>query len=156
MKMVADSNGLIDLKITDSGLATEETLETAVIVSLLTDRRANTDDALPDGRASSGLIPPDRRGWAGDALSDVDGDRIGSRLWLLSREKQTEQTRLRAIDYAEEALQWLIDDGHAVSVSIEAEWSERGRLDMEIDIGLASGGRFRTSVEGVTGGAHAV
>ena len=36
-----------------------------------------------------------RRGWVGDAL-DGQGRRLGSLLWLLSREKQTEQTRLRA------------------------------------------------------------
>jgi phage gp46-like protein len=42
-----------------SDLATTDTLQTAVIVSLLTDRLANADDDIPDGTN-------DRRGWRAD------------------------------------------------------------------------------------------
>jgi len=90
-------------------------LETAIIISLFTDRRANEDDALPD---SNNL---DRRGWWGDLTSSIENDQIGSRLWLLEREKTTPNVVIRAKQYAEESLQWLIDDGVAMKAEVEAE-----------------------------------
>lgn len=91
-------------------------LETAVLISLFTDRRAKEDDVLPD---SSNL---DRRGWWGDLGSpEVDGDQIGSRLWLLSREKTLEAVLIRAKEYAQESLAWLMDDGVAESIEVETE-----------------------------------
>jgi len=96
-------------------LETSTGLQTAVIISLFTDRRANKDDVLPD---PSNL---DRRGWWGDLTSNFPNDQIGSRLWLLERCKTTEDIVPRAKKYAEEALKWLIDDGVAVKVEVEAE-----------------------------------
>lgn len=96
-------------------LESDGSLETAVIISLFTDRRANEDDPLPD---SNNL---DRRGWWGDLTSDFENDQIGSRLWLLEREKTMPNVVIRAKQYAEEALQWLIDDGVAMKVEVEAE-----------------------------------
>lgn len=119
-----NAHGEVDLVLVNGRLAFEQTLETAVIVSLLTDRRALPDDRLPDAPRAASILPPDRRGWCGDALAEVPGDRIGSRLWLLKREKQTEETRCRAIDYAHEALQWMVSDGHAVGVNITAAWTD--------------------------------
>lgn len=145
MKLVLNSLGYIDLSRGLQGIQTENTLETAIIVSLLTDRRAAPDDRLPDD-SITGPIPPNRRGWCGDALAEVNGDRIGSRLWLLAREKQTEETRRRAIFYAQEALAWLIEDGHVLDVEIYAEWVALGRLDMLITVTLPTGTTFKTSV----------
>ena len=93
-------------------LASARDLETAVILSLFTDRRADADDELPDGG-------DDRRGWWGDGLADRP---LGSRLWLLARAKVTRETRLRAIEYAQEALAWMVDDGVADRVEVDAEW----------------------------------
>ena len=90
-------------------------LQTAIIMSLFTDRRAREDDVLPD---SENL---DRRGWWGDLTSSYENDQIGSRLWLLERSKITEDIIPRAKKYAEEALQWLVEDGVAVKVEVEAE-----------------------------------
>jgi phage gp46-like protein len=91
-------------------------LETAVLISLFTDRRAREDDELPD------LSNPDRRGWWGDLGSpEVEGDQIGSRLWLLCREKTQESVLVRAKKYTEEALSWMIEDGVAKSVIVETE-----------------------------------
>ena len=86
----------------------------AVIVSLFTWRRANADDVLPDPLGF-------RMGWWGDSYPPVANDRIGSRLWLLSRAKLTDTTAHRAMDYAREALQWLIEDGVAARVDVSAE-----------------------------------
>ena len=76
--------GLADLVIEGGGLMTEEGLRTAVLISLMTDRRARLDDALPSDDGN-------RRGWWGDVAAEGN-DRIGSRLWLLSRAKATTET----------------------------------------------------------------
>lgn len=96
-------------------LESDEGLETAVIISLFSDRRAKIDDPLPDPNNS------DRRGWWGDLISDIEDDQIGSRLWLLDREKTTESVLVRAKEYAEESLQWIIVDGVAAKVAVIAE-----------------------------------
>jgi len=93
-------------------LESDESLETALIISLFSDRRAMEDDILPDPSN------PDKRGWWGDLISD---DQIGSKLWLLSREKTIEDVLVRAKEYGQEALQWLINDGVAVKVAVEAK-----------------------------------
>ncbi len=64
----------------DDDFETDAGLETAVIISLFTDRRAGENDELP-------ATETDRRGWWGNTLQDAD-DEIGSKLWLLCREKQ--------------------------------------------------------------------
>lgn len=109
------------------GLAEDEGLETAVIISLFTDRRANADDVIPDGST-------ELRGWFGDAFNDDDHDQIGSRLWLLSREKQLPSVLVRAQQYAQEALQWLIDDGVAQSVEVVASNPRDGILALAVSI----------------------
>ena len=97
-------------------LESDAGLETAVLISLFTDRRANIDDPLPDSNNTS------RRGWWGDLASpEVEGDQIGSRLWLLEREKTLESVLTRAKQYTIEALQWLIDDGVAEKVDVSTE-----------------------------------
>ena len=97
-------------------LESDAGLETAVIISLFTDRRARLDDPLPD------FDNPDRRGWWGDLASpEVEGDQIGSRLWLLNREKTLESVLVRAKEYVKEALQWMVEDGVAKDVEVESE-----------------------------------
>lgn len=46
---------------------------------------------------------------------------FGSRLHLLQRAKDTAQTAQRAVGYAKEALQWMIDTGKAKSVEVYAQ-----------------------------------
>lgn len=115
------------------GLAVEDGLQSAVIISLFTDRRAEASD-LPAGASGH-----DRRGWWGDSFAEVEGDRIGSRLWLLAREKQTQATLLKARDYGREALQWLLDDGIAQGVLVSTSWllGRDGVLVMVVEISRA-------------------
>ena len=104
----------------------EDTLATAVIVSLWTDARATDDDALPMGQTN-------RRGWVGDAfMPPVDAgarvpgsagrDAWGSRLWLLRFGKATADVLERARFYAAEALDWLVRDGIAARVDVAVQW----------------------------------
>lgn len=89
-------------------------LDTAVILSLFTDRRAEPDDAIPGGSG-------DRRGTWMDAYAEVDGDKMGSRLWLLERAKLLPETVIRVREYCEEALAWLVRDGVAREVIVSTE-----------------------------------
>lgn len=98
-------------------------LPRAVIISFFSWRRANPDDNAP--------VP---MGWWGDTYPTVTSDRIGSRLWLLGREKITNDTLNRARDYAKEALQWLIDDGVAARVEASAVRSGMDEAQLTIDI----------------------
>lgn len=127
-----------DYSATALGLDEDNGLETAIVISLFSDRRARPDDVLPDGS-------DDRRGWWGDSVAAQDGDRIGSRLWLLAREKQLVSVLARSRDYAREALQWLVDDGVARDVQITAEIIRQGVLGLDVTVLRATGGpvRFR-------------
>lgn len=116
-----------DWAVAGAGLEEDAGLETAVTISLFTDRRAENDDALPGAQ-------DDRRGWWADAFLDVAGDKIGSRLWLLAREKQTPSVLMRAQEYAQEALAWLIEDGIARAVNITAEVVRSGVLGLTVEI----------------------
>lgn len=121
-------NGRGDWKIVNSQLASGGDLETAVLISLFTDRLAAPDDVIPDGTTN-------RRGWWADIGVDGNTDLIGSRLWLLDRRKSpTTQTLNDAITYAREALQWLIDDGVAANVNVTAQWNADNFLAMVVTI----------------------
>lgn len=120
-----------DLAVDGAQLAADDGLETAVVLSLFTDRRANDDDALPDAQGQAEREP---RGWWGDSYAEVPGDRIGSRLWLLAREKQLPAVLERARQYADEALRWLVEDGVAREVNVRAELVRDGVLGLAIEI----------------------
>ncbi|MDH0337591.1 phage GP46 family protein [Metapseudomonas otitidis] len=121
-----------DLAIEGGDLVLEEGLQTAAVISLFSDRRARLDDVLP---ADDG----DRRGWVGDAWPRVDGDQIGSRLWLLNREKDVPETLRRAREYARESLAWLIEDGIGASLDVQASVPIRGVLRLELTVNRRDG-----------------
>lgn len=118
-----------DWVIAGPDLLSGQDLETSVIISLFTDARASADDIIPDGTGNP-------RGWWGDTNWPRP---LGSKLWLLERAKQTEQTRQRAQDYIEAALAWLIEDGIAASVSVVTQWQGRGFLAAAVTIAEPDG-----------------
>jgi len=128
--------GGYDIRLAGHDLAAESGLRTAVLLSLFSDCLAGADDAIPDGT-------DDRRGWWADAWPEAPGDLTGSRLWLLSREKQTAETAERAREYAREALQWMLDDGVARAVDVAAAWDAPGRLALTITITRPGGETVR-------------
>lgn len=109
-------------------------LQRAVLISLFTWRRAQPGDV------AAGEI---RQGWWGDSFTSVAGDRIGSRLWLLQREKITQQTLLRAKEYASEALAWLVEDGLAARVEVAVE--RMGLDGVAMSIAIYRGGEVITA-----------
>lgn len=104
---------IYDLSITGQALDSDEGLATLVQVSLLTWARASDEDPVPD--------PTDLRGWWGDAIADVAGDKFGSKLWIVQRMPATQATLELARRYVLEALQWMIEDGIVEEVTLTLE-----------------------------------
>lgn len=95
-------------------------MQTAVLISLFTDGLARSDDPYEG---------TDRRGWWGDLDNEKS---IGSRLWLLRREKLTRDVAMRAEQYAEEALAWMKNDGIARDIQATSEIIFPNRLNLII------------------------
>lgn len=75
-------------------LVIDDTPVTPVLIAVGCNRRAHSDDDLPDTvtNAYSPSRLNARGGWCGDALDQL-GRLIGSRMWLLQRRKQDDATR---------------------------------------------------------------
>jgi phage gp46-like protein len=97
-------------------------LQTSLLISLFTDREAEPDDQIPDGTTNP-------RGWWGDAGQPY---KIGSRLWLLARAKQSKDTLERANKYIAEALKWFLDDGVVARFDITTEWTRSSQLGAKV------------------------
>ena len=111
----------------------QSALTRAVLISLFTWRRALTDDPVDDEELF---------GWWGDSYPDIADDRIGSRLWLLRRVKLTDATQRDAEFYANEALRWLLDDGHVIAIEITSEKADISRLNLTVILTVAGGDRI--------------
>jgi phage gp46-like protein len=116
---VSFENG--DFKLVDS-------FDTSLTLSLFADARA-----LPSQVPRSEL----RRGWWGNQFDDdFPLYELGSRLWLLNQSRKTQSTLNNAVDFTRNALQWLVDKNHAVSVDVQGEFTQNGiRLKITINRG---------------------
>lgn len=123
--ILAWDNGLGhgDLCIAGADLAADDGLQTAVLVSLFTERRVEADELQPGDT--------DRRGWWGDRLND-DGDEIGSKLWLLDRRKLESGLPAEVEAAAYEALQWMLADGAVRGVDVSAERTGREAMGLRV------------------------
>ena len=124
--------GAGDICVVGADLLADDTLETAVIISLFTDARVREDE-LPEGHYW-------RRGWWGDAVDD-EPDVTGSKLWTLRRSKATPELLVRARAFCREALRWMIRDGVAVAVNVETNYLSPGV--MQIFVGVVEPDRTR-------------
>lgn len=142
-----------DLEFTGKDLTLGDDLETAVVVSLLTwaRRAADDPDPVPNG---------DPMGWWADETLDPPGDFVGSKWWLSSRSKITPDLFLQLTQWGREALDWMIQDKIAESVTVTPEApSTRDRVDILVSIqkpgGLSSSYRYELNWQAQTSrGAH--
>ena len=102
-----------------------DNLSRSVVISLFTWQRASQSDEVDNDQ---------RMGWWGDTFAENKGDKIGSKLWLLLRQKVTDETLLRAQEMADDALQWLVEDGICtdVSVSVELDSNDPNRINLSV------------------------
>jgi phage gp46-like protein len=125
--LLISEKGDFDIDVQDDDLVGDEGPVTPLTISLFTDRAASPDDRLPDERPG---VVGDRRGWWGDLARD--GGRtypIGSKLWLLFREKELPDVVARAQEYARACLDWIRREKG--NYSIAAQDMGKGRLKLE-------------------------
>lgn len=120
-------SGLLDMSLARADFAGDDTLVTAVLLSLCADRLALAHEVRPG---------EDRRGWWADVYAASPQDKFGCRWWLLAREKQLQSTVQRARDYALEALKWMQEDGLVTSVGVTAFVPRMGWLVLLIKLSL--------------------
>ncbi|HHF5251803.1 TPA: phage GP46 family protein [Haemophilus influenzae] len=108
----------------DSTLLTDDSLTNAIVISLFTDARVDN-----------------QRGWWGNDFNQNEERQVemGSRLWTLARSKQLADVLDDAQAYAEQALQWLIDDGHALAIDVMATNPEQSVLLLSVVVTLPNG-----------------
>lgn len=115
-------------------LIRDDSLRTAILVSLFTDREATAEQLI-----AAGMDPTDRRGCWADALSPIAGDRQGSHLWLLERRKREPSVLPDAKRYAEDSLAWMINTGLASAVTVVAYLDDTNELAFNVDIARPTG-----------------
>lgn len=108
----------------DSALLTDNSLTNAIVISLFTDARVDN-----------------QRGWWGNDFNQNEERQVemGSHLWTLARSKQLADVLDDAQAYAEQALQWLIDDGHALAIDVIATNPEQFVLLLSVVVTLPNG-----------------
>lgn len=108
----------------DSALLTDDSLTNAIVISLFTDARVDN-----------------QRGWWGNDFNQNEERQVemGSRLWTLACSKQLADVLDDAQAYAEQALQWLIDDGHALAIDVMATNPEQSVLLLSVVVTLPNG-----------------
>lgn len=98
--------GYFDFVLGEQDFKTVLGMETTVAVLLFTDARASATEQ------QDALL---RRGWVGNIFRDID---LGSLIWLISQERNTQEIRNKLKSYIENALQPLIDDSFATDVDV--------------------------------------
>ncbi len=119
------AGGIYDLTIGfDGDIATEDSFDTALVVSLLSDRRANESEVPESHR---------RRGWIGNEVTP--GFEIGSKVWLFEQARLNRTTMNGIADAARDALQWFIDDDLVVAVrNVQVALVGRDQVSLEVTI----------------------
>ena len=115
-------NGYWDIDFTNGDLTMTRGLETAILMSLFVDARASSSE-MPDAMR--------RRGWFGNKLNGYDNDEMGSKLWLLSQSRRTQNTLNLAKTYCVNCLAWLLTDKIADKIDVDVSFIPDG---VEVDI----------------------
>jgi len=123
-----------DLRVEIRQAALSDRLVEMALISLFSWRRAESGDEPPGG---------DYKGWWGDTLPAVPGDKFGSRLWLLARRKIVPATLTEARDYALEALDWMRQRGLATRLDVTADRVDLEGIALTIEITDADGALLR-------------
>jgi phage gp46-like protein len=119
--------------VSNGGLTQNLDIQTAVTISLFSDRLALVTDELPT------INSKNRRGWWADGLLLADptfAQIIGSRLWLLSRSKSVPNVLQLAQGYCYEALNWLLTNNIASAITVQTSFINNNNQIMQIEIGL--------------------
>lgn len=116
-----------DISLANGDIVPDNGLATSVLISLFTDGRATDEKLLPNGEE-------DKKGWWGGT--------VGSLLWLINREKLTQEMATRAREYCIKALLWLKEEEIAEKYSVETLIVKPVGLQIIIKIERGNAKRF--------------
>lgn len=121
----ANRDGLYDLVVDGNLFASAGGFETAIPVSLFT-----------DARAPAALVaePQNRRGWIGNLMTAQTMRQLGSILWVLDQTRLTQEALNIARLAAQDAFQWMIDDGVALAVLVDVVRASQSGIIIHIQI----------------------
>lgn len=124
-----NEKGVAEIARTTAGaLEEDESLETAVLLSIFTDAPATAAE-MAAAKAD------EQRGWWAAADSIRGQTRVyGSKLWLLRRGKTVLATLRLAEQYCVEALAWLVESKIAAKVEVLATRPRLGAIAIELKI----------------------
>ena len=120
-----------DLGVAGVDMAGDDTLASAVLVSLLSDRLVQPYEVMSE---------QDQRGWWADSYA-ANQHQTGSRLWLLEREKRLPSVVQRAKRYCEEALAWMVEDGLASAIGVTVFVPNAGFLVAQVQFKINKASR---------------
>jgi len=131
--LLTNEKGYYDFGIKNGEFITTRGFETALILSLFSDRRADISEVSPVDL---------RRGWWGNLiLREILNEplyELGSKIWL-TFQSNSEQTTLNFIKrYIEEALIWLVEKQYAKSIFIIVTKKTNEEVFAKIDITLSN------------------
>lgn len=127
--------GLYDLNITDGQLDLVDNFDTALQMSVYCERRADASEVLPSYA---------RRGWWGNVIATQIGFEIGSKIWILSQSRLTQDVLNKIAVYAREATAWLVQGGYLQKVDVNVE--QTGTSSVRLNLTLY---RFNSEVESI-------
>lgn len=110
-----------DLDFGDLDINSDESLKTTILLCLFTDKR----------------VGEERGCW----IDSYEGESLGSRLWLIDREKRIGDVPLKANEYVKESLQWLINDGIVKSIKVDSVLNGQNLLDIPIEVTKPNGSK---------------
>lgn len=102
-----------DLQCVGTEIQMEESLRTAIALSLFTDAKVDEFE-LPRAETNRGF-------WA-DALDNHD---TGSKLWLLLRSKRNSHVLKKTEEYCKKSLEWLLEDKLVENVNVQAQLNKK-------------------------------
>ena len=115
--------GYYDFEWVSGDISTAQDLDTAILMSIFDEVRASPSE-IPSAQL--------RRGWIGN---ETAGYEQGSKAWLFEQERVTGSILAELGVVIRNGLQWLIDDGIAVSVFVKQPFLRLGKVIVEIDLG---------------------
>ena len=110
LKLMSEDSQFYDIQLgVDGDIETEDSLDTAILVSLFSDRRVSESEQPNEHK---------RRGWIGN--ESTPGIQMGSRVWVYEQARITNTTLSGISNAASDCLQWMVDQGIASKVSASA------------------------------------
>lgn len=112
-------------------MSSQDGLKHAVLQSILNHAESTKNDRARMNNHERGGV------WFEQYITSV-----GSRDWTLQREKNTEQTAIRAKRFYEEALQWLVDGEYIAALKVDVQRLSDTTLARSVTLTLNDGSQF--------------